>query len=349
MGILSFTKNSGRRIGALVIATVVVCMMALVAASSVLATQAQAKLSEPYNYTVRIFAGAQGSFDGQNSIVRTVNPEPGTVYRISFNQGSVTLDDGSKYYIRGIREAGRDNDTSLTTPSFVITGDTDLVVSYGVLGDNVKYTVQYVDEDGNALLPSETFYGNVGDSPVIAYRYIEGYTPQAYNLTGKLLADETKNVYTFTYTAGEQPEAPAAQQPAPAIVAPVPGEGDAEPVATVVPEADIPDDANPLAGGDQPADIQDIRDDENPLAFFENLIGDEAGLVTLQEAAPLIAGLLGALILAIIILVIFRKRRKNQELAYQTARSEVMTNDGSNGTSKSDSSDNGSGGNGHTV
>lgn len=349
MGILSSANRSGMRAVALVVAAVLALMMALVATGSVLATQAQAAPNPEYKYTVRIYAGAQGSFNGQNSVVVTNDAKPGD--RIAFNQGSVTLDNGSKYYIRGVREAGRDNDTSLTTPSFVITGDTDLVVSYGVLGDNVKYTVQYVDEDGNALLPSETFYGNVGDSPVIAYRYIEGYAPQAYNLTGKLLSDESKNVYTFTYTPGEQPEAPAPNpaQPAPAIVAPVPGEGDADPVATVVPEADIPDGANPLAGGDQPADIQDIRDDENPLAFFENLIGDEAGLVTLQEAAPLIAGLLGALILAIVILVIFRKRRKNQELAYQTARSEVMTDDGRNGTSKLDSSDNGSGGNGRTV
>lgn len=346
MNFVSSAKIASRRVFAIAAAAVLACMLSVVAVFAVFSTQAQAQPNPEYSYTVRIYAGTQGSFNGADSIVVTDNAKPGDI--CTFNQSSITLDNGSKYYIRGVKLSGRDNDESL--PAFKITGDTDLVVTYGVLGDNVAYTVRYVDTDGNELLPSETFYGNVGDSPVIAFRYIEGYTPQAYNLTGKLLANADKNVYTFTYTSTENAENPETPTPQPAIVAPVPGEGDQNPVAAVVPQADIPDDANPLAGGDdQPADMQDIRDNDNPLALFEKLLGDEASLITFEDFLPIIGFLGCAIILAIGLLLFFRKRRKDQQRAYQAARAEVFSNNGRNGSSNSGSSENGSGGNGRTV
>lgn len=346
MSFISSVKTVSKRAFALAAAGVLACMLSVIAVFAVLTTQAQAETSSEYSYTVRIYAGTQGSFNGADSVVVTNDAKPGDI--CTFNQGSITLDNGSKYYIRGVKLSGRDNDESL--PAFKITGDTDLVVTYGVLGDNVSYTVRYVDTAGNELLPSETFYGNVGESPVIAYRYIEGYTPQAYNLTGKLLANANKNVYTFTYTSTENAENPAAPTPEPAIVAPVPGEGDQNPVAAVVPQADIPDDANPLAAGEnQPAEMQDIRDNDNPLALFEKLLGDEASLITFEDFLPIIGFLGCAIILAIGLLLFFRKRRKDQQAVYQAARSEVFSSNGHNGSSNSGSSENGSGGNGHTV
>lgn len=155
--------------------------------------------AEEYSYTIRIFAGAQGNINGQEVVTIT-----GLHYgdRFAFNQSSVSLNDGSKYYIRGIRESGKDNNTITESPSFVVTGDKDYVIGYGLLGDAVAYTVNYVDTVGNTLAPSETYYGNVGDRPVIAYLYIDGYTPQAYNLTGRLLEDASQNQFTFVYTAG---------------------------------------------------------------------------------------------------------------------------------------------------
>jgi hypothetical protein len=154
--------------------------------------------AEEYSYTIRIFAGAQGNINGQEVVTIT-----GLHYgdRFAFNQSSVSLNDGSKYYIRGIRESGKDNNTITESPSFVVTGDKDYVIGYGLLGDAVAYTVNYVDAAGNTLAPSETYYGNVGDRPVIAYLYIDGYTPQAYNLTGRLLEDASQNQFTFVYTA----------------------------------------------------------------------------------------------------------------------------------------------------
>jgi hypothetical protein len=152
---------------------------------------------EGYTYTIRIFAGAQGTIKGQDMV--TIS---GLHYgdRFSFNQSSVTLSDGSRYYIKGIRESGKDNNTITESPSFIVTEDMDYVIGYGLLGDAVAYTVNYVDNNGNTLAASETYYGNVGDRPVIAYLYIDGYVPQAYNLTGTLLENPADNQFTFIYT-----------------------------------------------------------------------------------------------------------------------------------------------------
>ncbi len=67
----------------------------------------------------------------------------------------------------------------------------------------MAYTVQYKDADGNELAESQTFYGNVGDKPVVAYRYIENYVPQALALTKTLSENAAENVFTFTYAPGE--------------------------------------------------------------------------------------------------------------------------------------------------
>ena len=82
------------------------------------------------------------------------------------------------------------------------------MVAYGIQGDMVSYTVNYQDGGGNELAPSRTYYGAVGDKPVIAYQYIEGYRPDAYNLTKTLGKNEADNVFTFTYTQS------SVQQPA---------------------------------------------------------------------------------------------------------------------------------------
>ena len=66
----------------------------------------------------------------------------------------------------------------------------------------VAYTVNYEDEQGNKLAESQTFYGNVGDKPVVAYRYIEDYVPQALSLTKTLSDNEAENVFTFKYAPG---------------------------------------------------------------------------------------------------------------------------------------------------
>ena len=148
---------------------------------------------EEYTYTVRFFAGKQGTF--QNGEIMLVEKELHYGDRINFYYNAVNLHDNSKYYIRGIRESGKDNSDSFQTSSFVVTGDMDYVIAYGILGDATSYTINYVDTEGNTLAPSETYYGNVGDRPVVAYIYIEGWTPQAYNMTQTLKKDPAENVF----------------------------------------------------------------------------------------------------------------------------------------------------------
>ena len=107
-----------------------------------------------------------------------------------------------KYYVKGIRLSGRDNDEALAAPSFTVDKDTDYVVAYGIKGNMVAYTVNYQDASGNSLAESQTFYGNVGDKPVVAYRYVENYIPDALALTKTLSNNVSENVFTFTYKPG---------------------------------------------------------------------------------------------------------------------------------------------------
>ena len=161
--------------------------------------------AQPYTYTVRMFSGAQGTFTAEASSDPEVKVIDNVQYstednRIVFNTGDIKLSDDSKYYVKGIRESGKDNNT-VSVPSQTVKRDIDYVVAYGLLNDPVEYTINYVDSNGNKLLDSETFYGNVGDYMVVAYRYVDGYRPQAYNLQKKeLSANKEENVFTFRYT-----------------------------------------------------------------------------------------------------------------------------------------------------
>lgn len=166
---------------------------------------------ESYTYKVRFLAGAQGEFNPSGNLSNngTQSPkyesggclvfdglQPGQ--RVSFHNGMITLKDSGKYYVKGIRESGKDNNTVYYS-AFTVEGDKDYVVAYGILGDAVAYTINYEDTAGNRLAPSEIYYGNVGDRPVVSYLYIEGYEPQAYNLIGRLSENAADNVFTFVY------------------------------------------------------------------------------------------------------------------------------------------------------
>lgn len=182
--------------------------------------------AEPYSYTVTFYAGNQGSFNGAGGL--TVNSESAVITQsgdqivisglqlgdeVGLNApAAVTLDASSKYYVQGIRLSGRDNDTAAASV-FVVDGDADYVVAYGIKGNQVEYTVNYRDDSGNELAPSEVFYGNVGDKPVIAYKYIDGYVPEALGLTKTLSSNSVENVFTFEYDR------------APVTTVVVPGEG----------------------------------------------------------------------------------------------------------------------------
>lgn len=174
-------------------------------------SRAATYFADDYTYTVRIFSGAQGVFsDGSSQI--TIEAAPDTKLDFSKLLEGIQLNSSqdalgniveSKYYAKGIRESGKDNNTveTMISPVYQVTRDIDLVVAYAMKGNDVAYTVNYVSaQTGEELLQSETFYGNIGEKPVVAYRYISGYEPQAYNLTKSLQEDASQNVFTFTYS-----------------------------------------------------------------------------------------------------------------------------------------------------
>lgn len=191
-------------------------LTAMVSASVVLSFSAvPAWAEENYDYTVTFYAGNQGVFSGtqglqinskgdisissQEDRISISGLTRGDVVSFDINQGAVSLNEESKYYVQGLRMSGRDNDEQLEEPAFWVTGDEDYVVAYGIRGDMTSYTVNYVDESGNELAPSRTYYGNVGDRPVVAYLYMEGYNPETLTLTRTLSANQADNVFTFEY------------------------------------------------------------------------------------------------------------------------------------------------------
>ena len=177
----------------------------------------QAK-AEEYRYQVTIYSGNQGDFSGtagltvngaDYSISNTADAivikdlNPGDTVSFEPRAGAVAMDSDSKYYIQGIRVSGRDNNSAVLESSFKVDEDVEYVVAYGIKGNQVAYTINYQDANGNQLAESQTFYGNVGDKPVVAYAYVDGYTPEYRNLTKTLSANAAENVFTFTYLPNE--------------------------------------------------------------------------------------------------------------------------------------------------
>ncbi|NGM17949.1 hypothetical protein GMI70_08105 [Eggerthellaceae bacterium zg-893] len=190
--------------------------------------------AEPYTYTLTIFAGGQGSLDkagvaapshahvtGDGQQLTVSGLELGD--RVSLTNDIATVEEGSKYYVKGVRMGGRDNNTATTRPSFAVEGDRDYVVAYGMRGQLVAYTVHFVNENGQDLSEPRTYYGNVGDKAVVACLYFDGYQPQAYNLAKTLVEDESQNVLTFEYAPVGNPAAAAdsgVEIPEPGMVEP---------------------------------------------------------------------------------------------------------------------------------
>lgn len=155
-----------------------------------------------YGYKVTLYTGNQGTINSQNEM--SINVSKGQMVSLDLSQ--IELPQDSKYYVKGIRLSGHDSVDNLDPATFVVNGDLDYVVVYGVKGNQVAYTIRYVDENGKQLSEDTVLYGNVGDKPVVAYKYIDSYIPQSYALTKTLVENEEENVFTFTYKPGETGE-----------------------------------------------------------------------------------------------------------------------------------------------
>ena len=100
-----------------------------------------------YGYKVTLYTGNQGTINSQNEM--SINVSKGQMVSLDLSQ--IELPQDSKYYVKGIRLSGHDSVDNLDPATFVVNGDLDYVVVYGVKGNQVAYTIRYVDENGKQL------------------------------------------------------------------------------------------------------------------------------------------------------------------------------------------------------
>ena len=287
--------------------------VALIALTLLLGVNAMSVFAEDaYTYTITLNAGNKGVLKNE------VKYEKRYGDTVSFDLTNVTVTD-DRYYVKGVRLSGRDNNE--VAPAFKVTGDADYVVAYGVKGDMVGYTVNYQDEDGNSLAPSDTFYGNIGDKPVVAYRYIENYVPQALALTKTLSSNESDNVFTFTYrqanpqevneaeteTDGEQAQENAGDNQAGAQGNAGDNQAGAQGNAGDN-QAGAEGNAEANEAGEEPEELVDLDDTETPAADID-LEKSKASKKRFPIVASVIIGA-GALALLIALFLFVRKRTK---------------------------------------
>lgn len=265
-----------------------------------------------YTYQAVIHAGAQGTFKGTEQVEVTPaasdgrTEEPAVILsedrktitvtglragdKISFdaavkesgegaadeNTLAVQLENGSRYYVKGLRKSGRDGSDPLdiNLPADGIEGDLDYVVAYGIRGDMADYVVRYEDAAGRELRGPRRYTGNVGDRVVATYLDIPGYQPQAYRLVKTLEKNEAENVLTFIYT------------PAPAGGTGTGGGGTT--VVETVETVTVPGGAAPAAQGgaapEGPGGGEEIPEEEVPQAGPEEILDLD------EEEVPLASG-----------------------------------------------------------
>lgn len=290
-------------------------------------SQAAFAADEEYTYTVRLYAGNQGTLTNGGVEVSSTSANISsagdciTVSGLKYGdtvyirpQEAANVSD-ERYYVRGVRRSGRDN-SEAEAPTFRVACDRDYVVAYGISGDLVAYTVNYQDMSGNTLRRSDTYYGNIGERQYVSSRYIEGYQPQTLNMVKTLSANSAENVFTFRYA---RIETPAQQTPAGGGTTPA-GGGTTTPAgggtttagggtatggaaaggaaAGGAADANAPGDAGNEAVPDQDvplggdAGLEQVPDDNLPLdqQELEDLDDDEVPLAEIKEEQ---AGLMG--------------------------------------------------------
>ena len=302
-------------------------LLALCAVVLALAFVAAPAYADGYEYDVRIFAGNHGTFGGDDVVTLGTYAE-GTEITVTRQQveDMLSMEDGTKYYVKGFRVSGQD--TLYSSYTFDVNEDKDFIVAYGVEGEMVSYTIHFVVDATGQELGSATFTGKVGDKPVESYEYFEGYRPLYRNITGTLR--EGSNDWTLPYVAVEAPTetttvettttttttagaAAAAAAPAAEGAAATEGAAAATPGATApaaTPEATAPateeilDVDTPLAGpggtgtngtgtnGTGTSGSEPISGDGTPLANAASAVGSNGFVILAVVALALLAFLL---------------------------------------------------------
>jgi len=258
-----------------------------------------------YNYSTKVYSGNGGAFErgteltltnvGTLTFVTAYNSESGTAYITDGeNVYNIILPEDSIYYAKGFHRAGHEEILAET----VCQGSEQFVIAYGVSGEKTEYTVRYLDKQGNPLMADTVGFGADGEKAVVAYRYIEGYIPQAYNLSKTLVKGE-ENVFTFTY----HPISELTTEETETII-----------VGSTIVNPDGTSGSQNAENSDEPQEIIDL-DDENVPAGTQTDNGNSAdnpsdgtnGNVT--EFIPYIAGAAGLLFL----LLLWKKKKSENE------------------------------------
>lgn len=328
----------------------VLVSLAAMAAVVSLAMPVQAA-PNPYDYTIRVFAGKQGAFSSGEMVEYTgsgaiqfnrasANGENSAGGSVTVNGETyeVTVPADGKYYAKGIRISGKDK---ILNSYSKINEDADYVIAYGVLSDRVDYTVRYLDTNGNELAPEGHYYGNAGDKPIVAFLNIDGYVPNAYNITKTLVKDE-ENIFTFTYarraagggntggggdTTVYDEEVVTTTNTTPVVV---PGDGAGAAAGggvTVVPGeggaagAGDAGGAGEAAAPGEPQELVDLDDEEVPLANVPGSsgggsgIGSEPGSFFVNMPPAVIVGIVSMAVLAVAAawFLIFKRKKKGTD------------------------------------
>lgn len=312
------------------------CFLAAGVAAMILLQTMSAFAADKYTYTITISAGNRGEI--QDAGVELVSSTASkfiqggklVITGLSYNDKvNVSYSDvvkvvDNRYYAKVLRESGKDNGIA-NVSSITVTDDRDYVVGYGIMGDRVAYTVNYVDENGTALGASNTYYGNVGDRPVIAYHYFEGYLPQAYNLTKTLVSNEAENVFTFTYRkmtpeeiinyvtvpAEQGTTTPGGTTTPEGTTTPA---GTTTPGGTTTPEGTGEDNLTEAPEEQAPQELIDLDDEDVPLADVD--LGDKSDEGTAirnnRNPMPLYIGIGAAALIGIAIVVVLLLKKRKQ-------------------------------------
>ena len=258
-----------------------------------------------YGYKVTLYTGNQGTINSQNEM--SINVSKGQMVSLDLSQ--IELPQDSKYYVKGIRLSGHDSVDNLDPATFVVNGDLDYVVVYGVKGNQVSYTIRYVDENGKQLSEDTVLYGNVGDKPVVAYKYIDSYIPQSYALTKTLVENEKENVFTFTYKPGETGEIIENTNIVTTVISTTPstnanqGNNETENATSVTQN----NDGNTTTAGDEdvPQGLVDLDDEDTPKSNIS--VNNEK-----NSSTPIYAGIAISLAAIVGIIVAFMTIRKKR-------------------------------------
>lgn len=303
-----------------------------------------------YTYTVRLYAGNQGELleggikcnsksakvsYGKDCTVISGLKYGDTVYIRPQEAAAVT---DSRYYVKGVRRSGRDN-SEAEAPVFGVASDRDFVVAYGISGDVAAYQVNYLDLNGNSIMESDTYYGNIGERQYVSSRYIEGYQPQALNLVKTISANESENVFDFQYApvtaqtqdGGDDTQADEGDEDAEGADTEDDGEGDAD--AQDDANADNPEGGDVPVGGDAGVDIPD---NEVPLGGQEGLVDLDDGEVPLVGAGaeksqmrmgfiPIYVGIDAAALIAFVLSAIYLKRKYSKKTVKLVRKPEDKT------------------------